>query len=94
MALCRRNHKLDEINQKNKNIYELTQKKSKFKNQKDMLNNEISDLKSLTDNTINDSQLTLSHIERLQCSRKSACEFFQSVGNILNTDSSFCGGGL
>jgi uncharacterized coiled-coil DUF342 family protein len=55
MDLCKRNHKLDEINQKNKNIYELAQKKRKFKNQKAMLNNEIKDLKIKTDDTIHES---------------------------------------
>jgi hypothetical protein len=41
MSLCKRNHQLDEINQKNKNIYELAQKRKKYKTQRAMLNNEI-----------------------------------------------------
>jgi len=55
MQICKRNHQLDEINQKNKNIYELTLKKKKFKTQKAMLKNEINDLKGKTDETINES---------------------------------------
>ena len=86
-TLCKRNHQLDEINQKNKNIYELAQKKKKFRTQRAMLNNEIKDLKSKTDETINESQMTLTNIERLQCNRKSAVEFYQSVGNILGGSS-------
>jgi len=41
-----------------------------------MLKNEIHDLKYKTDETINESQNNLNNIERLQCSRKTACDFF------------------
>jgi acetyl-CoA carboxylase alpha subunit len=83
MSLCKRNHQLDEINQKNKNIYELAKKRRKHKTQRCMLNNEIKELKDKTDTTINESQNTLCNIEKLQCSRKSAGEFFNPVGNIF-----------
>jgi hypothetical protein len=49
-----------------------------------MLKNEINDLKGKTDVTIDESQNALTNIEKLQCSRKTAIEFFQPVGSVIN----------
>lgn len=46
---------LDEINQKNKNIPELVQKKLKASTQKQALNSEINELKNITDITIDEA---------------------------------------
>lgn len=50
--LCKRNKELDEINQKNKNLYELMYKKMNAKTQRQSLRKEIKDLKDQTDLTI------------------------------------------
>lgn len=50
--ICLRNKDLDQINQKNKNLYELMQKKMKAKTQRQSLKREIEDLKKQTDKTI------------------------------------------
>ena len=64
--LCNRNKDLDEINQKNKNIYELVQKKMKAKTQRQSLKKDIDDLKGKTDKTILEAQIKLAEIEKLQ----------------------------
>ena len=77
--LCKRNLEIDEINQKNKNIIELKMKKAKANTQKESLNNEIKELKVLTDNTLVEASESLQRIEQLQQNRKTSAEYFTSM---------------
>lgn len=77
--ICLRNKELDEINQKNKNLYELMYKKMNAKTQRQCLKKEIKDLKDQTDKTIQLAQNKLSEVERLQRCRNTSKSFFVTV---------------
>ena len=54
-------------------------KKMKANTQKESLNNEIKDLKMLTDHTLEEAVDNLNYIEKLQKNRKTSDEFFTSM---------------
>ena len=76
---CKRNHNLDTVNEKNKNVQRMLEQQKRAASQKQTLKQEIKNLKKQTDKTIKDATIRISEIEDLQQSRKTSANFFMTV---------------